>query len=79
MENVPNGIKYLKEKYTAEELGLDSNLPNLKILKQILTASNYGSPQDRKRAIVGDFVVPKITHSNNPILIKDILKVTVLH
>jgi len=75
MENVPNSIKFLKEKYTAEELGLDSNLPDLEIpIKEILTASDYGSPQGRKRAIVGDFVMPKVTHSNNPVFIKDIFK-----
>jgi DNA (cytosine-5)-methyltransferase 1 len=75
MENVPNSIKFLKEKYTAKELGLDSNLPDLLIpIKEILTASDYGSPQGRKRAIVGDFVMPKVTHSNNPVFIKDIFK-----
>jgi len=75
MENVPNSINYLKDKYTAKELGLDDNLPDLEIpIKEILTASNYGSPQGRKRAIVGDFVLPQITHVNNPILIKDIFK-----
>ena len=66
MENVPNSLEYVKEEYTAEELGLDKNLPNLKIkIKNILTASDYGSPQGRKRAIVGDYIVPKKTHSNN--------------
>lgn len=64
MENVPNSIKYIKDEYTALELGLDSNLPNLIVKeKKILTASNYGSPQKRKRAICGNFVVPKITHN----------------
>lgn len=73
MENVPNCINFLEEKYTAKDLGLDSNLPDLEIpIKTILTASNYGSPQGRKRAIVGDFVLPKITHANNTVLIKDI-------
>jgi DNA (cytosine-5)-methyltransferase 1 len=75
MENVPNSIKFLKEKYTAKELGLDSNLPDLLIpIKEILTASDYGSPQGRKRAIVGDFVIPKATHLNNPVLIENIFK-----
>jgi len=73
MENVPNSIKYLKEKYTALELGLDSNLPDLEIpIKEILTASEYGSPQGRKRAIVGDFIIPTKTHYNNPVFVKDI-------
>ena len=33
MENVPNSLEYVKEEYTAEELGLDKNLPNLCFLK----------------------------------------------
>ena len=32
--------------------------------KNILIASDYGSPQGRKRAIVGDYIIPTITHSH---------------
>ena len=64
MENVPNSIKFIKDTYTASELGLDPLLPDLHIRhKEILTASDYGSPQGRKRAIVGDYVVPTKTPS----------------
>ena len=64
MENVPNSIEYIKNKYTAIELGLDPLLPDLHINnKNILIASDYGSPQRRKRAIVGDYIVPTITHN----------------
>jgi DNA (cytosine-5)-methyltransferase 1 len=63
MENVPNSIKYIKECYTAAELGLDPALPDLVINnKHILMAADYGSPQGRKRAIVGDYILPAITH-----------------
>lgn len=63
MENVPNSLKFVKEKYTAKELGLDESLPDLEINnKHVLVASNYGSPQGRQRAICGDYIVPPITH-----------------
>jgi DNA (cytosine-5)-methyltransferase 1 len=75
MENVPNSIKFIKDKYTAAELGLDPELPDLIINnKNILTASDYGSPQARKRAIVGDYIIPEISHTKkNNIHIKNIL------
>lgn len=65
MENVPNSIEFIKDKYSAAELGLDPLLPDLLINnKNILIASDYGSPQGRKRAIVGDYIIPTITHSH---------------
>lgn len=65
MENVPNSLEHVKDVYTAKELGLDCSLPNLEVKnKHILTASDYGSPQGRKRAICGDYIVPEITHNN---------------
>lgn len=69
MENVPNSIEFIKDKYTAMELGLDSSLPDLIINnKNILVASDYGSPQGRKRAIVGDYIIPEITHTSDNII-----------
>ena len=66
MENVPNSIKFVKDVYTAKELGLDESLPDLEVNnKHILTASDYGSPQGRKRAICGDYIVPEITHTKD--------------
>ena len=66
MENVPNSLEHVKDVYTAEKLGLDSSLPNLEVKnKQILVASNYGSPQGRKRAICGDYIIPEITHTED--------------
>jgi DNA (cytosine-5)-methyltransferase 1 len=65
MENVPNSIDFIKDRYTALELGLDASLPDLIIThKNILMASDYGSPQGRKRAIVGDYVLPQIMNTN---------------
>lgn len=65
MENVPNSIDFIKDRYTALELGLDASLPDLIIThKNILMASDYGSPQGRKRAIVGDYILPQIMNTN---------------
>lgn len=72
MENVPNSLKCVKDIYTAKELGLNEKLPNLNVNnKNILIASNYGSPQGRKRAICGDYIVPKITHTKNNFVLVD--------
>lgn len=74
MENVPNSLKFVKDKYTAKELGLDSTLPDLEIPhKNILVASNYGSPQGRKRAIAGNYILPEVTHLGKEIHINVIL------
>ena len=74
MENVPNSLDFVKDRYTAEELGLDPSLPDLEIPhKNILVASHYGSPQGRKRAIAGDYILPEVTHLNNPIHVDVIL------
>ena len=63
MENVPNSLDFIKDKYTAAELGLDPSLPDLLIpCKNILIASDYGSPQGRKRAIVGNYILPEISN-----------------
>ena len=73
MENVPNSLKYIKDYYTPEELNLPSNYNNLIINnKCILIASDYGSPQYRKRAICGNFIIP--IKLKNKIYIEDILK-----
>jgi DNA (cytosine-5)-methyltransferase 1 len=63
MENVPNSLEFIQDKYTASELGLDPSLPDLIIpCKNILLASDYGSPQGRKRAIVGNYILPEVSN-----------------
>lgn len=75
MENVPNSLKSVKDVYTAKELGLDESLPDLIVeTKNILVASDYGTSQGRKRAICGDYIVPKKTHSDNNVYIESIMK-----
>jgi DNA (cytosine-5)-methyltransferase 1 len=75
LENVPNSIDHIKDEYTAEELGLNEDLPNLVIKnKAILIASDYGAPQGRKRTIAGDYIIPPKTHDKNPVTIDVIQK-----
>lgn len=67
MENVPNSRNYVKETYTFKDLNLsdwarnnDINPKdialNVKNNGNILTASNYGSPQARRRFVCGEIV-----------------------
>lgn len=73
MENVPNSLNYIKDSYTAKELGLSEDLPDLEIkMKEILKASDYGSPQGRLRAIAGDYILPDKTHKGNEVKVRDI-------
>ena len=55
----------MKEKYTAEELGLDSNLPDLETITNKFLLLQITVLPKVENAIVGDFVVPKITHMSN--------------
>jgi DNA (cytosine-5)-methyltransferase 1 len=71
MENVPNSIKFVKDKYTWEELGLPGTGPDLEVpVKQILVASNYSSPQDRRRAVCGNYPIPTVNMEK--VKIKDV-------
>ena len=88
MENVPNSAKFIKDSYTAKELGLDESLPNLDIKFRTeivddgkdnkeerlhtLKASDYGSPQGRIRAIVGDYILPEKTNVGKEVFVEDI-------
>lgn len=75
MENVPNSLNCVKDIYTAKELGLDESLPDLIVRnKNILVASDYGTSQGRKRAICGDYIVPKKTHYDNNVYIESIMR-----
>ena len=66
MENVPNSLKYIQDSYTPEELDLPREYSNLIIKhKNILIASDYSSPQARKRAICGDYILPKKSETIN--------------
>ncbi len=65
MENVPKSIRYLKDEYTFRNLALDEWAENnkydpdavaisLKGKMHVLNSVDYGSPQNRLRAIVGE-------------------------
>jgi len=62
LENVPNSGKFIKDKYSFEELGL----PGKGILKiprrGIYNAADFGAPQTRKRFVCGDYPRPKKSH-----------------
>lgn len=90
MENVPNSQNFVREEYTFSDLNLDiwakENGINpsdvaLKVKNNgdILTASDYGSPQKRQRFVCGEIVAtglfpfPKVTHKENPIILGDVL------
>lgn len=72
MENVPNSKNFIKSVYTWKELNLPGEGPDLQIPNiNVLIASDYGTPQDRKRCICGNYPMPKI--NENKIHIKDIM------
>lgn len=91
MENVPNSRNFVKETYTfkdlnltewAQENKLDPEVVALKVKNsgEILTASDYGSPQKRQRFVCGEvvetgkFPLPNSTHIKSPVLLGDIIK-----
>lgn len=63
LENVPNSQKYIKEEYTAKDLGLpgDFILKTRSSSAKIYSAQHYGSPSKRLRFICGDFPEPQQT------------------
>lgn len=70
LENVPNIKKYIKEKYTSEDLGIpgDFVLSTLNDSSQIYNAKYFGAPTNRKRFLCGEFPVPTETHSDNNVI-----------
>lgn len=74
MENVSNSSKYVKDKYTAEELWLPSEYWILEIpTGEHLLASDYWAPQNRTRYVCWDFPLPKKTHEGKEVLIENVL------
>lgn len=67
LENVPNSQKYIKEKYTAQDLGLEGNfiLCTRCQAAGIYNAKNFGAPTNRKRFLCGDFPALEKTHSDD--------------
>ena len=74
MENVSNSSEFVKDEYTAKELGLPKEYWVLKIpVWEHMLASDYGAPQNRKRYVCWDFIIPKKTHKGKEILIENVL------
>lgn len=63
MENVPNSSKYVKDRYTWDELGLPGKGKELEIpVQNVFNAAKFGAPQTRRRFICGDYPEPVETH-----------------
>ena len=90
MENVPNSRNFVKEAYSFSDLGLTSWAKEngykaraiaLRVRNNgdILTASDYGSPQKRDRFVCGEiirsgkFPLPDNTHEDEQVVLKDII------
>ncbi|WHY94712.1 DNA cytosine methyltransferase [Neobacillus cucumis] len=75
LENVPNLEKYIKEIYTASDLGLEGDF-ELKIPNaNIYNSKEYGVAQNRKRFICGNYIHPEPTNNPNEVIpLKHILK-----
>lgn len=76
LENVPNIQNYVKEKYTAKDLGLDGDFVLYPWGEStgIYNARNFGAPTNRKRFLCGEFPLPKQTHSEQEFIpLKEIL------
>lgn len=67
LENVPNSQKYIKEQYTAQDLGLEGDFILYTRCKAsgIYNAKNFGAPTNRKRFLCGDFPILEETHSDD--------------
>lgn len=67
LENVPNSQKYIKEKYTAQDLGLEGDfiLYTRCQAAGIYNAKNFGAPTNRKRFLCGDFPTLEKTHTDD--------------
>jgi len=77
LENVPNVKKYIKEEYTAGDLGLDGTF----ILRPcdgasgIYNAKYFGAPTNRKRYLCGEFPKPVMTHNDeNAVTLRAVLE-----
>ncbi|MFH1547296.1 MAG: DNA cytosine methyltransferase [bacterium] len=78
LENVPNVKRFIKEKYTFEELGLiGGNKVALNVKKsETYNAADFGVPQTRRRMFCGDFPEPRkvFNDENEWVKLGDVLK-----
>lgn len=72
LENVPNIQSYIKDEYTANDLGLEGDFV-LKVKNEnskVYNAKYFGAPTNRQRYLCGDF--PKVIETNNEKNIKSL-------
>lgn len=69
LENVPNIKKFIKEEYTAEDLGLEGDfiLHSYSDASGIYNAKYFGAPTNRKRFLCGDFPAPVKTKTDDTV------------
>lgn len=76
LENVPSVQKYIKEEYSAKDLGLDGDfvLRPLDGFSGVYNAKYFGAPTNRVRYLCGEFpALTQIKSDNNVITLRDVL------
>ncbi|WP_345975661.1 DNA cytosine methyltransferase [Sulfurimonas sp. HSL3-7] len=78
LENVPNVVSYIKDEYTYEELGIDSE-GKLKVKypsSKVYNSKYFGVASNRKRYFCGDFPEPEqtIVNDEDTRTVNDVLK-----
>ena len=70
LENVPNVINYIKDEYTAADLGLEGSfvLHPKYGASGIYNAKYYGAPTNRKRYLCGEFPKPMETNTKETVI-----------
>jgi DNA (cytosine-5)-methyltransferase 1 len=76
LENVPNVKHYIKDRYTANDLGLEGDfiLSPHSESSGIYNAKYYGAPTNRNRYLCGDFPVPeKVRTEETALKLRDVI------
>lgn len=77
LENVPNIQKYIKDRYTADDLGIEGSfvLETKCEASKVYNAKYFGAPTNRKRYLCGYFPEPKETRNDdNLITLRQVLE-----
>lgn len=70
LENVPNIKKYIKDEYSANDLGLTGRFKLIVIgeSSKVYNAKYFGVPSNRKRFLCGEFPEPITTHNDSTLI-----------
>lgn len=74
MENVPRVGLHLPERIPLRWIGVNQDGWLETPVKQEFLMSEYGAPQNRKRLLIGNYPIPKPTHSNELSLFSESLR-----